>query len=264
MNRFLTYLVYSNTWLSVVSFLLAFKVYGKYLPHNSLYVSICIGIGVFLMYTFHRYLKIKLHYPSKRADKWLLQHFQIMRIQGIVFGSVFIFALLHCWEQIKSFAPALLIGLFISLAYLLPNKKYNLRNIPFLKAIWVSLTWTLVFFYLPKMETTSFLSFQFLPPFLMFYALTIPFDVRDQWLDEQKLKTLPQFIGKMNALYLGNIIMLIATFGLYFFWTQNLGVFLVSLAYLYLSLQKKIYANEIPLHLSFDGLLILLALMFNG
>lgn len=222
-----------------------------------------MGIGVFFMYTLHRYLKIRLNYPSKRAEKWLLQNVQLIRIQSFVFSLIFLYAFITCWKDFKGIFEVLAVCLVISLTYLLPTKKINLRTIPFLKAFWVSLIWTMLFFYLPLAHNESIFNLKLIAPFLFFYALTIPFDIRDQWLDDQQLKTLPQLVGTKNAIYIGNVTMLFATLGLYLFWMQNLSIFLLFITYVFFTWQKKIYVNEIPLNLTFDGLILLLAILIN-
>jgi phosphatidylserine synthase len=103
----------------------------------------------------------------------------------------------------------------ITLSYILSLKHFNVRQIPGTKAIWISIVWTCVAIVIPKLIYDSFQWWN-LNYLILFFALTIPGDLRDCKLDNPKMKTIPQLIGNQNAellFYLLNAVFL----SLYFF-----------------------------------------------
>jgi 4-hydroxybenzoate polyprenyltransferase len=102
----------------------------------------------------------------------------------------------------------------ISFAYSLPlfslgDQKFGLRNIPGLKPFLITLVWTLSTVLLPILEAQSFnltvisirdLTILIAKRFLLIAALTVPFDIRDLFEDQQSgLKTIPVAFGEKNA-----------------------------------------------------------------
>ncbi len=103
--------------------------------------------------------------------------------------------------------------ILISLFYVISNW----REIPFLKAAFVALVWTIVLVILPSLLQDTFESQAWIF-LLFFYALTIPADARDIETDLKKLNTLPQLIGKKQSywivLLLLNLFVLLHSFSI--------------------------------------------------
>jgi hypothetical protein len=90
-----------------------------------------------------------------------------------------------------------LTGLITAL-YIFTIKQANLRQIPGTKALWISIVWTIIAVVIPKLTLDSF-SWLDLHYFILFYALTIPGDMRDMEFDNPKMKTIPQLIGNRKS-----------------------------------------------------------------
>jgi hypothetical protein len=108
-------------------------------------------------------------------------------------------------NKITILFPALVLGTF----YLFPDGKRGLRNIPFLKAPIVSLTWTYLLIAAPLILTNHFegTHTNSLVGFWVFFlALTLPFDLRDRSVDAPQLFTLPMVLGSKKTGILGVIL----------------------------------------------------------
>lgn len=76
--------------------------------------------------------------------------------------------------------------------YLIPNKKINLREVPYLKSFIVSFIWALTST-LDSSFCNRITQIVFLFAFSMIFSLIIPYDMRDSKVDN--IKTIPQKIG---------------------------------------------------------------------
>jgi len=105
---------------------------------------------------------------------------------------------------------------FLSIWYLFPLfARKKIREISGLKIIVISITWTYASAGFPVLNENAItlINFQFLV-LLMFYfvAVTLPFDIRDKYIDEAKQYTIPQLIGTRATKLLGIFLLL----GVYF------------------------------------------------
>jgi len=89
------------------------------------------------------------------------------------------------------------------------NQQLSLSDLPYVKAILVAATWTLVCIVIPSVTNTQngWLIFGF---FLYFLGLTVPFDIRDMYFDDIKRRTLAQIIGAKNAKRIAYLLILVA------------------------------------------------------
>jgi hypothetical protein len=168
---------------------------------NTLY-STAVFLSILGIYNFHRWYKFQQKQVHPSLEEWVKNNkrfIQFLSFFGLISSS---FLFLYLLQSEIRLLIILVVLFAISLFYVL----LKVREIPFLKAPLVALIWTYVLVILPctlqkNYETTNW---YFL---LLFYALTIPADARDREIDETKLKTLPQLIGK-KASYLMTIILL--------------------------------------------------------
>jgi len=146
-----------------------------------------------------------------RRVRWFFSHYRLMA----TFTIVCLLSLVPLFFMVSVESRILLIFLgIISFAYNVPlfaigDQKFSLRNIPGLKQFLIALVWTLSTVLLPVMEaqhahlanisirdTTILVAKRF----LLFGALTTPFDIRDLFEDRKSgLKTLPVMLGEKNA-----------------------------------------------------------------
>jgi 4-hydroxybenzoate polyprenyltransferase len=148
--------------------------------------------------------------PYRRV-RWFFAHHRLMVTMTIacLLGLVPLFFLL------ANSSKLLLVGLAVlSFGYGLPlfttkGGKSGLRNVPGLKAILITLVWTLSCVLLPIFEAQDTLhmsvpasttSIILAKRFLFIAALTVPFDIRDLFQDRiAGLKTIPVAFGEQKA-----------------------------------------------------------------
>jgi len=82
--------------------------------------------------------------------------------------------------------------LLLVILYLIPNKKINLREVPYLKSFIVSFIWALTST-LDSSFCNRITQIVFLFAFSMIFSLIIPYDMRDSSVDN--IKTIPKKIG---------------------------------------------------------------------
>jgi 4-hydroxybenzoate polyprenyltransferase len=144
-------------------------------------------------------------------ERWFFSHYRLM----ITLTIVSTLGLLPLFVLISTESRILLIFLgIISVAYGLPmftlgDKKFGLRNIPGLKQFLITLVWTMSTVLLPLLEAQHFhlgtvsmrdTTILIAKRFLFIGALTVPFDIRDLFQDQQSgLKTVPVVWGEKNA-----------------------------------------------------------------
>ncbi len=143
--------------------------------------------------------------------RWFFAHHRLMVTLTIV--SILSLVPLFFLISMESRLLSIFLGI-ISFAYGMPlftlgDQKFGLRNIPGLKQFLITLVWTMSTVLLPVLEaqdmhltnislrdTTILLAKRF----LFIAALTVPFDIRDLFIDrESGLKTIPVVIGEKRA-----------------------------------------------------------------
>jgi len=102
---------------------------------------------------------------------------------------------------IQLLLPPILISVIYPLLIKIDNRKYGIRNIPFLKIFLISFTWSYVTLLLPALyydiQLDYFLLSSFFERFLFVLAIAIPFDIRDY--NSDKIRTFPNTIGIINS-----------------------------------------------------------------
>lgn len=123
--------------------------------------------------------------------------------------------------------------LLIALGYTMPIFGKKLREIPYLKDWVIAGTWTFAIVLFPLLNEGLYQS-EWIPFLLIFtlyiFALVIPFDVRDLYIDFRYQKTLPQLVGPSNASLIA-IFLILIYFAVHFLvpFEQN-NFFLIALA----------------------------------
>ncbi len=262
------FIVYSNLWIALgaVAFTSQFYLFYK-LPIDWV-VLFFNFFGTVFIYTFQRLLKIKQgQAPGARLNWMKDNYFLVLFLTFISAIGVFICLLwLNYWVY-----PLLIVnGLFAFLysVKFLKGRTKNLRDLPGLKIILVAFVWTsttlLLPFYNLKSGVGEFPIILFLSYFCFYFALAIPFDIRDLIFDEKSTKTIPQVLTKKGAILLA--IGLWLTYGLAinlistnYLVASNLGLMLGGILIVF-SLKKT--ENDLYYSLVLDGLLVILPLLF--
>ncbi len=195
-RKSLIFIIQSHLFLAISSFVFSQGILSK--QPNSLYFSLALAFAVFGVYNLNRLNKLKrnlLHEESwfwYNKNKQSLLYFSILSL--ILAGFFFIFLMKN---NILLYMLLSVFGM-ITLSYIFSLKHFDVRQIPGTKAIWIAMVWTCVAIVIPKLIYNS-IEWSDINYFLLFFALTIPGDIRDCKLDNPKMKTIPQLIGNQNA-----------------------------------------------------------------
>ncbi|MBS7566144.1 hypothetical protein KHS38_17175 [Mucilaginibacter sp. Bleaf8] len=169
---------------------------------------------------------------SYHRVRWFFARHRLM----VTFTIICLLSLIPLFFLVSFSSKLLLLSLAaLSFAYGLPlfsngKRKSGLRNVPGLKALSITLVWTLSCVLLPVLEAQhahlSHVSMQdtlilIAKRFLFIAALTVPFDIRDLFQDQiAGLKTIPVAWGEKNA-YLFCQLLLAGYIGLLFIFRNN-------------------------------------------
>ncbi len=153
--------------------------------------------GILALYNYHRLSKMN---ALMNADlkNWCLQHKTLLYALIIIsfIGALFLVQLLII--DIEIVVLLLIPTVSMSIWYIIPIFNIRLRDIPFVKAPIVALSWTSVLIAFPLVNHYSLTIndyYHILAFVLYFLALTIPFDIRDKHVDIKNQRTLPQIAG---------------------------------------------------------------------
>jgi 4-hydroxybenzoate polyprenyltransferase len=96
--------------------------------------------------------------------------------------------------------PILLSCGLLSVWYVIPIFKIELRRIPYLKAPIVALVWTMILIFIPLYQSHSDDYFRdSILFYIYFFALAIPFDIKDIDFDSKNQRTIPQVFGVFRS-----------------------------------------------------------------
>jgi len=215
--------------------------------------------------------------------RWFFAHYRLM----VTFTIISLLSLAPLFFLLSMESRILLIFLgFVSFMYSIPlfsinEQKFGLRNIPGLKQFLISLVWTMSTVLLPIMEAQhhhlTILSLRdttilIAKRFLFIAALTVPFDIRDLFEDQQSgLKTVPVLWGEKNAYLFCQALLAGAVVLLFIFRNNGFSpnFFALTSTILlagWLIFKSKWEKNEYYYFLYMDGILILqyvMLLLFN-
>jgi hypothetical protein len=129
--------------------------------------------------------------------------------------------------------------------------------------VWTSTTLLLPYFNSPNVVVDFPIGLS-LAYFIFFFALAIPFDIRDLIFDEKIMKTIPQLLNKKGALWLSIILwivygMILNIVSTNYLVASNIGLILGIILIIF-SLKK--VENDLYYSIVLDGLLVLLPLLF--
>ena len=204
MTRTKTFLFFFHSYgfLSLCAFIFSLGILSQ--SPFSFEFSSAIALAVFGVYNAHRILKFHQSKLNIEMKAWLSKNLLAIR-SFVVFGLVLSCVLFIYLFSLFSSAIFLLgITLLLSALYIGVFSDLILREIPFLKALLVTISWFIVLVYIPKSFGYNFqyIDFSFL---ILFYALTLPSDLKDVKFDPASFKTIPQLIGSKKSLILFNV-----------------------------------------------------------
>lgn len=279
MNKYfkqaLNFLLFSNVFIALCAVSQGIISYWLLGIKPDKYVLGLLFFSTLAIYNF----SILLSKPEKSENssflraRWIFSHHRLMI--GLFIISVL--SLIPFAIHLNTYSLILMLGLgLISIAYNLPifgipGKKFGLRNIPGLKLFIIGAVWAGSTVLLPilEIEGSGTLNISnkgtillFFTRFLFIVAITIPFDIRDLFQDQNNaLKTLPVIFGEKKSLFLCQLFLATSLFSLYAytekldanFWAIALSIFVSG----WLILKSRWKKNEYYYFLLLDGTMIL-------
>ena len=195
-NKFIQFIVYSNLWISIGSALLCWQVFFLNKLEFNLNYFLFVLFSTLVSYTFQRLFRLKS--IAKFNNKaWVV----LNKKTAIILTVIGVIGALCTLPQFLSFSILwwLIPSGIISLLYSLKR----LRDTPYVKIFLISISWGVICgvipFILAENYDTKKILFNFIIITCYIMAITIPFDIRDLGLDEDKKRTIPQVMGVTNA-----------------------------------------------------------------
>lgn len=213
LKRFFQFYVFSNIHVAIGTFCLV-KI--TLLTYDVLenYTALFVFFSTIIAYNFIRFYRIST--IVNWFTDWLKNNkITLYVLIGVSVASV---GLLMFKFQIKAFLwllPFVVCTFFYVVP--LPFKNSSLRNVAGIKLFLIALSFAGITVFFPLVQNNIEIDFSvwitFVQRFLFIVLITIPFDIRDLYIDSESLKTLPQIFGvkkiKSIGVFLGIVFVLL-------------------------------------------------------
>jgi len=210
--RLLEWAIASNLWVGLNAAFLTWLHFPQLFDYEGLRYAAALGLGTMAAYLFMRRYRPGAWRQHTYAHRWLGTHPHA--VDGLMAGSAvaalfFIYPLLNLARCLSLLAP---VGLVLLYPFSL-GRWPAVRDIPGLKLLLISGTWTYLAVYLPG-QWLAFgldsMGISLALTALLVAAITIPFDIRDADQDAPTLRTLPQVLGSTNARQVAHFLVFLA------------------------------------------------------
>ena len=184
---------------------------GNLLPYLLL-----VFFATLLDYNLHRIIKLKLTTSDRNKYQWREENYSLLlAITLIAFLGLAVSMIIANRHVLWLLVPYA----FMTMIYSFPFgktglKNWDIRKIPGIKNLLISITWTAVTCAIPiKLSGHEISGLQLIllitERFLFIFSITIPFDIRDTSVDRKAgLKTIPVVLGIRRSIRLTNILLL--------------------------------------------------------
>jgi hypothetical protein len=180
----------------------------------------------------------------------------------LLIGILLIIPAYYLLNNLEFFIDAFFVLLLLFYSPTFSNQK-TLREIPMMKSLLISICWTFFTLIAPIWLTKKPLSFataELVLMLLLFYALTIPSDIRDMNTDPKSMKTLPQLTGSRGSGAIGMV--LVGLFGIGNFLISGEVILIYFSAFAIFTIGIYLIRRTALLLLMTDSLLIVLGMLF--
>ncbi len=254
-------LVHGNIWVAftAASFSL---IASSYFQQNPFAFFLLFG-GTMFLYGFHRQYKLFVlkQETFQQKELWLKRNRNLSTLLSL-FGLgllMWSFFDLEIWRS--RMVEIGVLAAVISLFYVVRIGKRNLREVPYSKILWVTLTYvaftSLLCF--PQLEKSVLIRevLFYLSLWFIVLSITLIFDLRDLHVDDKSQKTWPQILGYKKTIRLAIGLNLMGLIGLAY--ATGIGIWFASLSIGLSMLGFYFYAKgeekELLTSLLFEGLL---------
>lgn len=214
MNDILKYLLRSHIVLALHSFIFLF---GLYFEHKYSWIyALMISLGIIGIYNSHRLWKLKKGRLPTVIHDWTLLNKRTIYVLAIIptLLAMFFYFWLFSGDLLQNVLTILCV--VISVFYVKRIGKFALRDIPYLKVLFVLAIWYLLFFIFP------YWLFDYDQPwmlnFLFLLIILIPSDIKDVYFDQKEMRTIPQVVGIQKSVNIIQLIVIISIIMLWFEW----------------------------------------------
>jgi len=195
-QQFLEFCVKTNLIVAVSAFCL-YKTTEILFQFHNFHLGCFVFFATLFTYNYMRVLDSYSFDFSAGGD-------YIFCYKKIILSLLFVSAVLIVYliyilgvQFLQLITPVAVISLLYPISFTVNSATYSLRSIPFLKIFLISLVWSYVTVLLPILYYSSSLDYVvldvFFQRFLFIIAISIPFDIRDMYIDQ--IKTFPNTIG---------------------------------------------------------------------
>lgn len=215
----LNFLLFGNVFVAICAVAQAFVSFNFLSLKPDLWVCGFLFFSTLGYYNFCLHVNqpnTKLHLGHNR-NNWFFAHRKLNLIITIIAGfAIFpFFFMLNFGPKILVVFLGILAATYNFPLHWLNSKFFNLRNLKGLKLFLIAFVWVLSVVLLPVLQAGTFIPqseiiILITKQFLLFVAITIPFDVRDYTDDKaSNLKTLPIILGVKKAYKFAIILLLV-------------------------------------------------------
>ncbi len=168
--------------------------------------------GTMTIYSFHSFISLKTNQKPDSPPTEFPSYLKATLVIGTI-ATFILYLLLNRTNQLILLLPASMALLYVFPVY----RGKRLKDYPFVKIIAIVIAWTTVTYWIPVHSISQWWSdwgykYLLIDRLLFFFALAIPFDIRDIHFDQvHELKTIPNTIGLYNSQYLALFALFIAS-----------------------------------------------------
>lgn len=239
MQKILSAVINSNIYISLAAVMLtvAAQIQLGMKPQWHAYLFI-IFFATLFEYNIHRLVTVLTNKEALNSEKheWVrenLKKFYLLVFVSMA-GSVIV-VLMTKIEIMIALAPFAVLTLFYSIPVLGDKKQiFRLRDIPYIKIFMIAIVWSSTTIILPVIQSNEVfnsvhLGSMLVERFFFIFAITIPFDIRDQEADlHSGLKTIPLLIHEKKAMTLSYLSLLVFFLISFFHYLHQNDLYLIG------------------------------------
>ena len=196
MDRLISFLIHTNIIVSLAAFCL-YKVTEILFNISDFYIGCFVFFSTLCAYNYMSsslYLNIDKDFSFRVSSNKSIGTHLITLLSAII--VIYLIVLLG-FVFLKLVLPLLVIGILYPLYIKINGVNYNIRSIPLFKIFLISLCWTHLTLGVPLLYHNYGIDYFFIDSlfqrFLFIVAISIPFDIRDIYIDN--ITTLPKSLG---------------------------------------------------------------------
>ena len=195
LSKLLDGVLHGKLWIALCSVVLCFGIAYNYNVSIGSHYVLFLFFSTWALYSLHTLIGHWLQKNSLEANNLA---------RGLNYGGAVVAGPLAFYYFIMLDASTqwkLLIPISISIAYIMPLiSKTRLRDVPYAKIFFIAICWALLLVWIPLQSTAldgDVVAFRGLEIFFFIFAITLPFDVRDYYVDKaQNVETITHWLGQ--------------------------------------------------------------------